>query len=83
MSSSQKAGIRASAQWASLIFGWEGVVEVFEIQEHATATRCYAWSHRLDKSKKRRFFAVLHQESVDSPEAAVRATIVSKVRKTR
>jgi len=35
----------------------------------------------LDKSKKRRFFAVLHQGTVDSPQAAVRAAIVSEFHK--
>lgn len=61
---------------------WEGVVQVFDIQGHPKATRCYAWSHGLDDSKKRRFFVVLHQGSVDSPRAAVRATIVREFRKT-
>jgi hypothetical protein len=55
---------------------WEGVVQVFEVQGHPRATRCYAWSHELEGSKKRRFFAVLHQGAVDSPEKAVRAAIV-------
>lgn len=59
---------------------WEGVVRVFEI-DHPKSKLCYAWSHGLDNSKKRRFFAVLHQGSVDSPEAAVRAAIVSEFRK--
>ena len=62
---------------------WEGVVQVFEIQGHPKATRCYAWSHGLDDSRKRRFFVVLHQGPVDSPEKAVRAAIVSEVKKNR
>lgn len=61
---------------------WEGVVQVFDIQGHPKATRCYAWSHALDNSKKRRFFAVLHQGPVDSPEKAVKAAIVQE-HKTR
>ena len=59
---------------------WEGVVQVFGLIDYPKATRCYAWSHGLDKSKKRRFFAVLHQGVVDSPQAAVKAAIVSDVR---
>jgi hypothetical protein len=55
---------------------WEGVVQLFEIQGHPTANRCYAWSHGLDNSKGRRFFAVLHVGAIDSPEKAVRASIV-------
>ena len=60
---------------------WEGVVQVFDLQGHPTATRCYAWSHELEGSKKRRFFVVLHQGVVDSPEKAVRATVVNEVHK--
>lgn len=60
---------------------WEGVVQVFDLIGHPKATRCYAWSHGLDNSKKRRFFTVLHQGTVDSPEKAVRAAIVNEVRK--
>jgi len=55
---------------------WEGVVQIFDLQGHPKATRCYAWSHALDNSKKRRYFAVLHQGVVDSPEKAVRAAII-------
>jgi hypothetical protein len=46
-------------------------------------TRCYAWSHGLDNSKKGRFFAVLHQGTIDSPEAAVKAAIVSEIHKNK
>jgi len=60
---------------------WEGVVQVFDLQDHPKAKRCYAWSHELDNSKKRRFFAVLHQPPIDSPQAAVKAAILSEVRK--
>lgn len=59
---------------------WEGIVQVFEI-DHPKFKCCYAWSHGLDNSKKRRFFAVLHQGAIDSPEKAVRAVIVSEYRK--
>jgi len=54
---------------------WEGIVQVFEV-DHSKSRLCYAWSHELEGSKKRRFFAVLHQGPVDSPEKAVRAAIV-------
>jgi hypothetical protein len=55
---------------------WEGIVQVFNLLNHPTDKRCYAWSYQLEGSKKRRFFAVLHQGVVDSPEKAVRAAIV-------
>jgi hypothetical protein len=50
---------------------WEGVVHVFDLVDHPTATRAYAWSSPIEGSTKRRFFAVLHQSPVDSPQAAV------------
>lgn len=59
---------------------WDGTVEVFDLHGHANATRCYAWSHAVDGSEKRRYVAVLHQGPVDSPQAAVRAAIVDESR---
>ena len=59
---------------------WEGVVEVFALQGHPTATRAYAWSHAVDGSERRRYVAVLHQGPVDSPQAAVRAAVVQEQR---
>ena len=58
----------------------EGVVHVFDLTGHPTATRAYAWSSPIEGSTKRRFFAVLHQPPVDSPQAAVRAAIVAEHR---
>jgi hypothetical protein len=59
---------------------WEGVVHVFHLTGHPTATRAYAWSSPIEGSAKRRFFAVLHQPPVDSPQTAVRAAIVAERR---
>jgi len=56
---------------------WEGVVQVFEV-DHPKSKLCYAWSHGLDNSKKRRFFAVLDNGVIDSPEKAVRAVIIQE-----
>ena len=39
---------------------WQGVVHVFDLTGHPTATRAYAWSSPIEGSDKRRFFAVLH-----------------------
>ena len=56
---------------------WEGVVEVFELIGHPTAQRVYAWAHDTDDPKRpRRHVTVLHMTPVDSPLAAVRASIV-------
>jgi hypothetical protein len=59
---------------------WEGVVHVFDLAGHPTATRAYAWSSPIEGSTKRRFVAVLHQPPVDSPQAAVRVAIVAEHR---
>jgi hypothetical protein len=61
---------------------WEGAVHVFDLTGHPKATRAYAWSSPIEGSAKRRFFAVLHQPPVDSPQAAVRAAIVAEHRST-
>ena len=62
---------------------WEGTVQVFDLIGHPTASRCYAWSHAVEGSEKRRFIAVLHQGPVDSAEKAVRAAIVEQQRSSQ
>jgi hypothetical protein len=59
---------------------WEGVVHVFDLDGHPTATRAYAWSSPIEGSDKRRFFAVLHTERINSPLQAVQAAIVAEQR---
>lgn len=59
---------------------WEGIVHVFDLAGHPTATRAYAWSSPIEGNTKRRFYAVLHQPPVDSPQAAVRAAIITEHR---
>jgi hypothetical protein len=59
---------------------WEGVVHVFDLTGHPTATRAYAWSSPIEGSDKRRFFAVLHQGAIKSPLDAVPAAIVQERR---
>ena len=56
---------------------WEGVVSVFGLDDHPNADTCYAWSEPIKDSDKRRFFAVLKAPPVDSPDAAVRASIMA------
>ena len=34
---------------------------VFDLHGHPTALRCYAWSHAVEGSEKRRYVAVLHR----------------------
>src|ERR1700730_72436 len=57
---------------------WEGVVHVFDLAGHPTASSAYAWSSPIEGSDKRRFFAVLHVPPITSPVAAVRAAIVAE-----
>jgi hypothetical protein len=59
---------------------WQGQVHVFDLTGHPIATRAYAWSEPITGSKNRRFFAVLHVPPVDSPLAAVKASIVERHR---
>jgi len=59
---------------------WSGVVSVFLIKGHHQADKCYAWSSPIEGSIKRRYYAVLHIPPVDSPEKAVRASIVHDLR---
>ena len=61
---------------------WEGIVQVFNLFGHPPAARCYAWSHETESGKPK-FFAVLHQGPVDSPQAAVHAAIVAEYRKEK
>jgi hypothetical protein len=60
---------------------WEGVVEVFELIGHPKAPRAYAWTHDANSGKKCDV-TVLHVPPVDSPLAAVRASIVQEYRET-
>ncbi len=50
---------------------WGGEVPVFDLLDHSTAPKCYAWE--IDG----RVTAVLQEPPVDSPQAAVRAAIVA------
>lgn len=60
---------------------WQGTVYVFDIKGHSLARRCYAWSSPIDESNKRRYYAVLNVPPIDSPEKAVRASIIHDYKK--
>ena len=55
---------------------WDGTVEVFDLIDHPTAQRAYAWAYETDAGNIR-YLAVLHEPPVDSPETAVRAAIAA------
>ena len=59
---------------------WDVHVHVFALKGHPSAEKAYAWSVPVPGSERRRFYAVLHEGPVDSPEKAVRAAIVSGAR---
>ncbi len=61
---------------------WNGTVEVFSIEGHPKAKRCYAWSHKEGEGDNDTcFVTVLEIPPVDSPKTAVQASIVNAVRK--
>jgi hypothetical protein len=53
--------------------GWDGLVHVFDLQNHPTAHRVYAWSAPIAGGTRPRYFAVLHTAQVSGPVEAVRA----------
>lgn len=60
---------------------WDGVVEVFDLIGHPSATRLYAWSHQTDDpSQPRRHVTVLHIHPINSARDAVRAAIIQEFR---
>jgi len=60
---------------------WEGIVEVFDLRDHPTASRAYAWAHDTDNPERpKRHVAVLHIHPFTSPIMAVRAAIREEIR---
>jgi hypothetical protein len=55
---------------------WEGVVEVFELDNHPKASKVYAWAHDTgDPERPTRHVTVLHGGPITSALDAVRASI--------
>lgn len=60
---------------------WEGEVEVFDLHDHPSASRIYAWSHDTDDpSSPRRTVTVLHLPPAITPRRAVQVSIASDYR---
>ena len=57
---------------------WEGLVHVFELKGHPTASHAYAWSSPVEGSTERQYFAVLKAPPITSPVEAVRATVMGE-----
>ena len=62
---------------------WAGIVQVFHLTGHPTATICYAWSSAIENSDRRRFYAVLRVPPIKTPLDAVRASILDDQRATQ
>jgi len=58
---------------------WEGIVHTYNV-DHPDTDTCYAWSSPIEGSDKNKIYAVLHIPPVDSPQKAVRASIISDYR---
>ena len=60
---------------------WDGVVEVFDLRDHPTASRLYAWTHATDNPDDPwRHVTVLHSHPIQSARDAVRAAILQEFR---
>ena len=60
---------------------WHGEVEVFDLNGHPKAQRCYAWSHREGPNDQgERFVTVLEIPPVKDPQSAVKVAIVAETR---
>ena len=63
---------------------WQGDVEVFDIRGHPKAKRGYGWGHVTgEDDQARRYFTVLELPPVDSPQAAVKAAIMSEIKNAK
>lgn len=58
---------------------WEGVVEVFYLDGHPKAKRAYGW--QFWEGQNAQYTVVLGIPPVDSPNAAVRASIATEAEK--
>jgi hypothetical protein len=57
---------------------WDGVVETFDLQGHAKAKRCHAWSY--EENGETQYTTVLEIPPVDSAETAVKVAIAAKAK---
>lgn len=59
---------------------WSGDVATFMLTDHPSAATAYAWKETNSETGKSRLFAVLASGPIDSPNAAIRASIVKDFR---
>jgi hypothetical protein len=60
---------------------WEGVVEVFDLDGHPKAKRAYGW--QFWEGQNAQYTVVLGITPIDSPNAAVRASIAAEAQQMR
>jgi hypothetical protein len=58
---------------------WHGIVDVFDLEGHPKARRCYAWKYKDGKETK--FVTVLEIPPVSSALSALKNAFASKARK--
>ena len=56
---------------------WQGLVYVFDLADHPTATRCYGLAS-LGDGDRVELSVLLHDQAVQSPQAAVRAYVLAR-----
>jgi len=61
------------------LVAWQGIVEVYEIQGHPKAKRCYAWT--VEDGGQLKTTAVLEIPPVDSPQTAVKIAIAAAAKR--
>jgi hypothetical protein len=66
-------------EWFKEQLVWDGEVEVFDLNGHPEATRCYSWAYEDDYGHEQ-FTAVLGLGPVVDAKAAVRAALIAKVK---
>jgi hypothetical protein len=63
---------------------WAGDVEVFQIRGHLKAKHAYAWAQLSGtRDQETKYITVLEFPPVDSPQAAVKAAIMSQIKDAR
>jgi hypothetical protein len=55
---------------------WDGIVHIFDLEDHPKTKRAYAWSSAIKGSGRPRYFAVLHTGPVRGPAEAVKAAAI-------
>ena len=71
--------LRVQEKWIDEI-AWDGVVETFDLLNHPTAKRVYAWE-RWEPGEEPRYTIVVSAPPVNSARDAVKAAIMAVVKK--